>query len=197
MVTDALEEYDHAGCTIALYYDDDAMSPREWDQLGTIISWGRASFVGDESTTYEPYDTDYSTARWAVRIRREREATVVIPLRFNDYRASGSELVVAQSWDDANAVILDTPRGREMCWGTPAPTREQTRDALEAEVEEMNTYLHGEVYGWAVEADGITIDSCWGFMGDDGLREAKNQAESRAEDEERAESVVGFYALPH
>lgn len=200
-----LERYDHAGCVIELHYDTEPMSPREWTQLGTIITWGRDSGWGDETLKYEPYDTDYSTIRWAVRIRREREATVVIPVQSSDYGSSGCQINICD-WDNANAVILDTPRGREECWGAPqadlrevtALDREQIRESLGYEIQEMDTWARGEVYGFIVEsADGETLESVWGFMGDDGLKEAKSEAESYAEDEERAHTQLAAYEMEH
>lgn len=193
MTMEAIESYEHAGCTIKLHYDDDPMSPREWDQLGTIITWGRERGWGDEDLRYEPDDTDYSTIRWAVRIRREREATVVVPVVLADYGSSGTCTYVTDSWEDANAVIIDTPEGREMTGVLP----EHVRDVLCAEIDEMAMWAAGEVYGYVVEKDGELLNSCWGFMGDDGLREAKSQAEGYAEDEARAEAQVGFYSVAH
>lgn len=193
MTMEAIESYEHAGCTIELHYDDDPMSPREWSQLGTIITWGRERGWGDEDLRYEPDDTDYSTIRWAVRIRREREATVVVPVVLADYGSSGTRIYVTDSWEDANAVIIDTPEGREMTGVLP----EHVRDVLCAEIDEMAMWAAGEVYGYVVEKKGEVLDSCWGFVGDDGLREAKNQAEGYAEDEERAEAQVGFYSVAH
>ena len=39
------------------------------------------------------------------------------------------------------------------------------RRLLRAELEELDAVLQGEVYGYAVEdADGETVDSCWGFI---------------------------------
>lgn len=190
---DAIEEYEHAGCTITLHYDDYPMSPREWTQLGTIITWGQESGWGDETLRYEPYDTDYTTTRWAVRIRREREATVVLPVVFTNYGSGGNSVYVAGSWEDANAVILDTPKGRE----DTGVARENIREQLGYEIDDISTWANGEVYGYVVEKDGVPLGSCWGFMGDDGLRQAKSQAESYAEDEARASAQLGFYSAAH
>lgn len=42
---------------------------------------------------------------------------------------------------------------------------ETSRKNLEAEVEEYDKYLTGEVYGYILFENGEEIDSCWGFYG--------------------------------
>lgn len=47
---------------------------------------------------------------------------------------------------------------------------EVARDVLVAEVEEYDSYLRGEVYGYTVHPCGDpddVLDSCWGFLGDE------------------------------
>lgn len=189
---EAFERYEHAGCVVELHYDPEPMSPREWDQLGTIVTWGRDGGWGDEDLGYEPYEYGASTIRWAVDLRRARGATKVLPVRWSDYGSTGSAVHIVDDWDDANAVIFDTPKGREMTGCT------EIADGLRAEIEEMDTWARGEVYGYVVETlDGNVLDSCWGFMGDDGLKEARNEAESYAEDEARATEQIGFYQSAH
>ena len=50
--------------------------------------------------------------------------------------------------------------------------RELAQKCLEAEVEEYDTYLRGEVYGYIVQKDGTDLDSCWGMYGLDYCKEA-------------------------
>lgn len=187
---DAIESYERGACVVEIHYDEDPMSPREWTQLGTIVTWGRDRGWGDETLKYEPYDTDYSTARWAVGVRRERGATVVIPIAFHDYGSGGNALNVCD-WDDANGVIFDTPKGREETGCT------DIRAGLLAEVEEMRQYVNGEAYGYVVKRDGVVVDSCWGFLGDDGLAEARSQADVAADHETAMVEGLGFYEMAH
>ena len=50
--------------------------------------------------------------------------------------------------------------------------RLQAQKCLEAEVEEYDTYLRGEVYGYTIKKDDDDIDSCWGMYGYDYCKEA-------------------------
>jgi hypothetical protein len=47
------------------------------------------------------------------------------------------------------------------------PDEEAARRAAESLVDEWNGFLSGEVYGYVVrDADGDTVDGCWGYTGD-------------------------------
>lgn len=72
-----------------------------------------------------------------------------------------------------------------------------------APIETVQAYLDGDVYGWTVEdADGDTIESCWGYIGDaeDVLAEAESvarllEADAQAEDAKTLEaSRADLYA---
>jgi hypothetical protein len=78
--------------------------------------------------------------------------------------------------------------------GTPEELIDQ---ALRGEVAEYDAYLCGECYGYVVERDGEHLDSCWGFLGDDGFKHAKSEAESAAESEARAHDQLAAYEYAH
>ena len=47
------------------------------------------------------------------------------------------------------------------------------------EIETLDQYLTGEVYGYVVtNEDGEETDSCWGYFGEDGIKEALEEAKS-------------------
>jgi len=53
------------------------------------------------------------------------------------------------------------------------------RRVIKGEICEYLAWASGEVYGYIVEdEDGKHIDSCWGFFGDEGRKEAVKEAES-------------------
>jgi hypothetical protein len=62
--------------------------------------------------------------------------------------------------------------------------------AAQSLVDEWNSWLSGEVYGFIVEdSDGEHIDSCWGFIGDIKfcIAEAKSAAEAQRKDADEHE----------
>ena len=40
-----------------------------------------------------------------------------------------------------------------------------------AELETFGSYLSGENYGFTIEKDGEAIDSCWGYYGEEGIKD--------------------------
>jgi hypothetical protein len=57
--------------------------------------------------------------------------------------------------------------------------RERATKYLEGEVQTYNDYLTGNVCGFIVgDEEGENLDSCWGFYGDDGRKEAMSEAKN-------------------
>lgn len=117
-------------------------------------------------------------------LRRERGATVVLPLGLIDhsgismYVGSGAHLHDPGGWDSGQVgVIFDTPGGRTDC-GLENATPEVIERALRAEVHSYDQFLRGEVYCFTViDSDGEHVDSCCGFLGDiDYVRSQANEA---------------------
>jgi hypothetical protein len=203
------ETYEHAGVTVELHYDEGGFNPRkDFDHAGTIVSFTR-DFDADEYLSVEEdltYDcpkcdgegevvldsekgpeecpdcdngTVYATVEQYMRHEFD-DTEVVIPLRFEDYGSRGSKLVTTDSDNNPNAAIY---LGADMLATEWEGDREKARKCLEAEVEEMSSYLSGEVYGYVIKGPGgedlpdNMQDSCWGFIGDSKyVREEANRA---------------------
>lgn len=187
-MSDPIETFEHQGVTIEIHPDNDygyhSDGPREYDNLGTILTFHRSGEYGD----VQPEDFDWhdevqaSSASEAIeaftRLLKEREgATVVIPV----WRYTHSGMTIAAGptnpfhcqWDSGlMGLIYDTPESRETI-GTP---EERIEEALLAEVETYDQYLRGDVYGYIVDPDG-EADSCWGFYG---MEDVKAEAEAIA-----------------
>lgn len=82
------------------------------------------------------------------------------------------------------------------CMGDTPRTEERLREIIDSEVESYAMYLEGQVYGYVVAEDTPFADSCWGFLGDDHVKEeanvaAKHAAEQLAEEaNERSEMAA-------
>lgn len=115
---------------------------------------------------------------------------VLIPLRYEDYGSSGSRLyegedddfnayvyvdheTVMREWGGAVARMAEGEQLESKVGGYVDPTDGEFRPAawwarsyLLGEVEEMDEYLQGNVYGWMVGTEEEPhMDSCWGFYG--------------------------------
>lgn len=169
------EETRESGTVVKVFPDWDAQhaDPRGWDNVGTMIYWGRDYLWADEQRSVGDWAAaHYAVEEYVKELHEDDDPAVVIPLRFNDYGASGAD-VSACDLDDANGLIWcdqETVRdefpGRRRITDGKTPI-EQARACLEGEVETYSSYIEGEVYGYVVEHPDIPEDdSCWGFVGE-------------------------------
>lgn len=83
-------------------------------------------------------------------------------------------------WDSGQAGwVFWTLEGIERV-GAPKDDAASIIEGIKAEVSEWSDWAEGNVYGFRVDPDGED-DSCWGFVGDDGIRYAKEEAQHVAE----------------
>lgn len=142
------------------------------------------SVCGGEGLTNDERDcpacegTGIQTLPWYDAIKREHGSKVVLPLFLLDHSGlamtCGSNLgsIAArdrfvgdgEGWDTSMVgFIFDTNETREKL-GLADASDEEIERQLRGEVSEYDDYLHGYVYGYVVEHEGETKDSCWGFL---------------------------------
>jgi hypothetical protein len=200
-----VHEETYKRCTIEIHQDEDAESPREWDNVGTMWCAHRRYNLGDEQfRETEPIEEK--------RAEIEKEGGIVLPLYLYDH--SGITMRTSPfscPWDSGQVGIIWATREKILSeWGGKSKrmtkkVREQATQYLVGEVQTYDDYLTGNVYGYVcLGPDGEDIDSLWGMFPnqeDNGwngyvLSEAKSavdhwrkrQAEKRKE--ERAEKKL-------
>lgn len=166
---------------IRIEQDDSPESPREWDNLGTMVCWNGRHNLGDEQPSESPSE-----------FRSELPKDIIeLPLFLFDH----SGLTISTSpfhcpWDSGQVGFIYITRAKvreDFGWKRITKAREQQiLKYLEGEVEVYDQFISGQVYGFIVEerpsvvfdADDEPvdldddelwedIDSCWGFYGDD------------------------------
>jgi hypothetical protein len=177
----AIEIIRTRGLTINIYQDEDAQSPEEWGNDDLFLSYdcrrvgaGRKGYARDGADRlgdYHVYALDVNDGPYtmltlgdALAPRDEDDDT--------DDNHKGYVYVSRAEWADEDAA----------------------RKAALSLVEEWNTYLSGDVYGYTLEdEDGNYLDGCWGFYGMDAVKdEACSAAASHADkrDEEQARELL-------
>lgn len=144
-----------------IYYDPDPQDPREWDNLGVLVTGARsAPFRGEEIC-----EGDWAPpvgAIWLPVYVLEHSGVWVSTTPFN------------QPWDSwQGGVIYTTPERIRMFYGDNATSPEaDIKRALAQEIETFNQFLQGDTYGFIIcrEEDDEELDSCWGYFGIDGIR---------------------------
>jgi len=185
---DNQEEY--KGYIIEILPDEDPESPREWDNLGKMIMFHRRYNLPNEfqeglmrADDFENYD------EMREEIILQAEAVVILPVfmyehsgvtlktkDFNDPFDSGQVGFIYASREDVKKEYNVKRITKK--------TLESVKGILENEVEVYSQYLEGDVWGFRISKEefckhcGVTrddtIDSCWGFYGQEAaIGEAK------------------------
>ncbi|MCK5021482.1 MAG: hypothetical protein KAS32_31005 [Candidatus Peribacteraceae bacterium] len=127
--------------------DEDALSPREFDNVGTMYCTHPGYNLGDGDVNL-PEDTNDGSY-------------MILGLYLYDH--SGLRMSISPfscSWDSRSVGVIYTKRGVE------GLSDEDLRLRLEAEVAEYNSFLKGDAWGYVIEdAGGEVLDSCWGYTG--------------------------------
>jgi hypothetical protein len=170
----ALDTRTHKGLTINLYHDEHCDSPRENDNLGTIIAWHRNYRLSDKDaptlTCPKPSDFD------------PKVYPICLPVYMLDH--SGVALSTGSfgdPWDSGQVGWIYVTRDRLLKeYGVKRLSKRvlaQAEKVLKAEIEEYGQYVNGACYGYIVtDADGEQLDSCWGFIGSKWAWESGEQA---------------------
>jgi hypothetical protein len=178
-----VEKYKHRGCTIRVERDEDAESPRQWENLGKMVCWHGRYNLGDEQPKIEATEYLRELARELVKAddaekiseehigRILKKHTVQLPLYLYDHSGiTISTGLFSCSWDSGQVgfIYLTMEQARKE-WKNITDEKElraKVEKMLETEVEVYDQYLTGEVYGYATEDwEGNDIASCWGFFG--------------------------------
>ena len=156
---------------LKVVHDSSADSPRDWDNLGTMICFHNRYDLGDKHS----YDSDdYSGwEEMEKAIIKEENPAVILPLyMYNHSGISISTRPFSCRWDSGQIgfILVSKKKALEEFGGkiVTAKLKERIEKILEGEVETYTQYVEGEVYGFQiVDEDGEHIDSCYGFYGTD------------------------------
>lgn len=110
---DAIESFDCNGLVVNIYPDDSPESPRDWDNLGTMVCWHRRYNLGDEQPSCTPDDYMLGMLPDAVQTRleswRERMESKIWAknLRFDSAERRDEERSLESAYQDKLQRELD------------------------------------------------------------------------------------------
>ncbi len=167
--------------TVKIMHDTDPQSPREWDHYGIMAGFHSRYDIGDNDPAalldggylnrkdYTGWDEMHADLR-------RRGALCIRPLFLYDH--GGTRISTKSfagrahhaSWDSGQiGFIFTTRKNIEKMQGWKRLTKERRakiQGYLEAEVEEYDQFMTGDVYGYIIEdGHGNNINSCWGYYG--------------------------------
>ena len=161
-----IEIQEYKGYIIEVFHDENPESPRNFDNLGTMVCFHKKYQLGDP----------HSYSKDELLDMVENDDYIAIPLYLYDHggltmNTGGFEHIDSLRWDWGlvGYILVSKEKVREefRCKRIGKRIRQRVYKILEAEVEEYDAYLRGEVYGYRIiDSKGNGIDSCWGFYGD-------------------------------
>ena len=182
-----------------LEHDPDTESPRDWDNLGTMLCYHRRYTLGDIKESKE-----ISSER-AAEIY-ESEDFISLPVFM--YEHSGIALSTGRGypfndpWDSGQLGIIFVSKAKVRheysCKRITAKIRQRVIDCLISEVETYSAYVSGDTWYFVIEDEnGEVLDSCGGFIGYDYAEESAKEAlayleKSHIENDQEAESYMAL-----
>jgi len=157
---------------IEVIQDDDARSPREDDNLGTMVCFHRRYNLGD-SKEHHGFDTsdvyDFNEF-W----KSNKKNIIILPLYLYDHSGITMNTTgFSCPWDSGKVgwIFITKEKARkEFSWVRITKKRlEKIEGYLKGEVETYDQYLTGDVYGYRITDTDTEeeVDSCWGFYGEE------------------------------
>lgn len=163
---------------IEIHYDSDPESPREWDNLGTMVCQHRRYRLGDD----HDYNLDECDSWLDVQ-----KAVGYPPVILNLYLYDHSGITISTkpfscSWDSGQVgFIFATKEALLKEYGrVDEEVIQKAIKVLESEVEIYDMYLRGDVYGYRIfevstcdfgHEHKEEVESCWGYYGEDDCME--------------------------
>lgn len=156
---------------LKLIHDSSPDSPRNWDNLGTMICFHRRYDLGDKHSYSSDDYSGWEEMKQA--IIKEENPAVILPLYMYDHSGiSISTSPFSCRWDSGQIgfILVSKKKALEEFGGkiVSAKLKQKLQAILEGEVETYTQYVEGDVYGFQiVDEDDDIIDSCYGFYGSD------------------------------
>lgn len=166
---DPIQSLEYKGYVIEILYDEDAESPREWDNLGEMLYRDHSRYIlGDRGVPSE-------------EIQEVAEDPDMIHLPVYAYVHSGITINTTGfscPWDSGQCGIIYVSKARvENEYGSVDEAR--AKKALRSEVQTFDSYLRGDVYGYVIKDkmgnDMGSLYGCYGF--DYCVSEAKSEVD--------------------
>jgi len=176
---------------IEIYPDSSPDSPREWDNLGTMVCFHKRYDLGDKhdycSSNYDSWE------EMKEDIIKTENVYTILPLYLYDH--SGITMSTSPfhcPWDSGQVGFIFVSKDKVKKEGIDETKVEQY---LKGEVETYDQYIMGDVYGYKVfevstcdhgHEHKEELDSCWGFYGDyECMNEAKSIVEYYMKEKEK------------
>ena len=157
---------------LEIFDDLNPCSPREFDNLGTMVCFHRRYNLGDET---ELKSSDFSSWEELENyLYKEEDALIAIPVFMYDHSGLWINTTgFSCPWDSGQVgyiyISKEKVRREYSCKRISKKLKKMIREILCSEVDLYNDYLSGNVYGFTLtdKENAEEIDSSCGFYGTD------------------------------
>lgn len=149
--------------------------PRNNDNMGKMICFHKNYILGDK----HEYSVPNSHKEFMETLEKDfGKGFIYLPLYLYDH--SGISMSTARNypfncpWDSGQVGVIVmslSDVAKEYPDGPFEEAIQQAYKCLEWEVKEYNRFLTGEVYGYVITHEDRLIETCWGFLGYDNVKE--------------------------
>ena len=160
---------------LEIFDDLNPCSPREFDNLGTMVCFHRRYNLEDET---ELKSSDFSSWEELENyLYKEEDALIAIPVYMYDHSGLWINTTgFSCPWDSGQIgyiyISKEKVRSEYSCKRISKKLKEMIREMLCSEVDLYNDYLCGNVYGFTLtdKENAEEIDSSCGFYGTDYIK---------------------------
>ena len=180
-----METTDYKGFKIKIIQDECPSNPiEEWD--------GNVRYALNHRNYRLQNDTDLNTKDYGSwdefkqALIKKYRPLAILPVYMYDH--SGQTISTSPfscKWDSGQLGFAFINKECLKEWGYKSRkgfekcAKQTLEKAIEQNVALYDDYIQGNVWGYEVEdAEGDQIDSCWGYYGDDGMKEAISEAKA-------------------
>ncbi len=157
--------------TLKIVHDTTPETPRVWDNLTQMIFIGAKKGLGDDHN-YQPNDF-HSWEQMIERLKKDLDIAIIKPVYM--YSHSGETISTKPfscRWDSGRiGFVVITKKMIRQEYSTKYVLKKHialAESVLDAEVETLDQFLTGDIYGFELEdEDENILDSCYGFFGSD------------------------------
>ena len=182
---------------IEVIQDESPYSPREDDNLGTMVCFHRRYNLGDSKKHHGFSDSDELND--FIR-ENKKNICVILPLYIYDHSGLTMNTTgFSCPWDSSRVGVIYIMKKKvreEYGWKRITKARiEKIRQYLVGEVETYDQYLTGDVYGYRITdtTNDEVVDSCWGFYGEEYcMTEATGEVECMIKNDEKELKELGM-----
>ena len=177
-----METIEYKGYKIEIEQDMNPCDPiAEWDgNARYALSHGRFNLQNDTDLSTDDYG---GWDEFEKALKKKYKALAILPVYM--YNHSGITINTTGfscRWDSGQIGFVFVNKeclnewGYKSVRGYEKASGRTIQEDMISNVNLYDTYLRGDVYGYRViDSDGDEIDSCWGYYGDSGIKEAIEQ----------------------